>query len=66
MTSFAAVINPKAPSRIENVLKTLNVQNTSISEVLDFDMEQYTSVNKRIEQERQRSFEYLKQVLSNE
>lgn len=63
---LAAVINPKAPSRIENVLKTLNVQNTSISEVLDFDMEQYTSVNKRIEQERQRSFEYLKQVLSNE
>lgn len=62
----AAVINPSAPSRLDNLLNVLKVENTSISDVMDFNDSQYEQINLRIKQEKDKSINYLKGILMNE
>lgn len=60
---FAAVINSKMPSRIENVLDVLSAPLVSIDELDSTDKFQYDIVSERIENERKRSIEYLKEAI---
>lgn len=60
---FAAVINPKLPSRIRNVLDVLSVPLVSINELDSTDKFTYDTVFEHIEKERQRSIEYLKETI---
>ncbi len=60
---FAAVINPSSPSRIENLLQVLSIPLVNIDELdqtNDFD---YRIINTRIEEERRKSIEYLKEAI---
>lgn len=63
---FAPVINPCANSRIENLLKILNVPHQEISKILDFDVHQYAYINSAIKFEKEKSFTYLAQELIDE
>ena len=63
---LAVVINPKAPSRIENLLQVLQVSSSCIENVLRFDLAQYQAINVNIEKEKEKSFGYLKRVLTDE
>jgi len=62
----AAVVNPNASSRINNLLSVLDVKNSYITNVMDFDLLQYEKINSRIEEERKKSKDYLKGLLINE
>ena len=55
---ISAVVNPNAPSRIESLLKTINVQTLSISE-LGTKAIDYSFIDQRIAEERRRSYDYL-------
>lgn len=60
---FAAVINPTSPSRLENLLHVLNIPLVSIEDLdqtQDFD---YHIINTRIDEERRKSIEYLKEAI---
>ena len=59
---FAAVIDPKAPSRITCLLNKLGVHNCSIHD-LTKECEQSCGVLGRIEEERSKSLSYLRKVL---
>ena len=61
---LAAIVNPKAPSRINSILNNLNFNNRSIEDVCDFDLEEYVFVNKEIKKERTRSLEFLKGIVN--
>lgn len=61
---FAPVVNPASPSRIENILRVLSIPVKGISElcgVNDFD---YERINKAIDAEREKSINYLNNVLN--
>ncbi len=60
---FAAVVNPMLPSRIENILNVLSVPLVSIDELDSTDSFEYDAVYETIQQERQRSIEYLKEAI---
>lgn len=57
---FAPVINPAAPSRIENLLRILDVPHVDIGELDRTDGFDYDAISANIERERQRSITYLK------
>lgn len=59
----AAVINPKAPSRLSSLIKTLGVPQHDILDVMEFDLNAYGNINTVIAQERERSITYLKEIL---
>ena len=60
---LAAVVNPKLPSRIENILQTLRVKNSSIDGLMQVNTDFYENTNKRILEEQQKSINYLKKAL---
>lgn len=60
---IAPVINPKSPSRISSLLNILGIKPVPISDVMKFDESQYAHINRRIEEERARSIDYLREVL---
>jgi len=60
---FSAIINPKAPSRITNLLKKLSLPTVDINELIttsDFD---YEKTNQLILIEKNKSIDYLKKVI---
>ena len=61
---FAAVINPSSPSRIRNLLDTLNIPEVPICELDRADRFDYSKICERISEERRRGIEYLKEVIS--
>ncbi len=63
---LSAVINPAAPSRIEDILHTLQYTNIELSSIAQETAPDYETVNKRIREERTRSVAYLSEVLSSE
>ena len=60
---FAPVINPRSPSRIENLLRVLEIPHFEIAQLCDAMVFDYQSVNERIKEEKERSIRYLKKVL---
>lgn len=60
---IAAVINPESPSRLTSLLNIFELQTPAITDVMDFDLSLYESINKKIEAEKQNSIQYLKEVL---
>jgi hypothetical protein len=60
---LSAVVNPKLPSRIDNLLNILKVKKQSIDTIIDFELSQYEEANKQIENEKARSVSYLKEIL---
>lgn len=62
---FAAVINPKAPSRIEALLNTLNLRPLPIEQLCDKHMD-YSSANEIIVKEKFRTEQYFEEVFSYE
>lgn len=63
---FFPVINPDAPSRIENLLSTLEIRTAeSIENVMSFEID-YSNITARIEAERQRGLEYLQKEIIDE
>lgn len=60
---IAAVINPESPSRLTSLLDIFDLKTPAIADVMDFDLSLYESVNKKIEAEKQKSIQYLKEVL---
>ncbi len=63
---LAAIINPKAPSRIESLLDTLGYSNNSIVDVLKESDLEYAVVNERIAEEKNKSLKYLTKELTDE
>ena len=59
---FVAVVNPKLPSRLNTLLGIFDIKPIGISDVMDFDLSSYEAINKKIEFEKQRSLQYLKEV----
>lgn len=62
----SAVINPTAPSRLSSLLETLQAPRYNIANVMNFDLAMYDNINKHIVRERERSIDYLKEILNNE
>ncbi len=62
----AAVVNPKAPSRLASLLETLQVPRYDVADVMEFDLAAYAGINERIARERARSVTYLKEILNDE
>lgn len=60
---IAAIINPKAPSRLTTLLNILEIKERSIAEVMQFDLSEYAQINQKIELEKQASMQYLTEVL---
>lgn len=60
---LSAVINPSSSSRISSLLQTLGYENQAISSLADEALADYSGVNKRIEEEREKGIEYLKGAL---
>lgn len=60
---ISAVINPASPSRISSLLQVLGYENQAISALADGKVVDYSSVNKRIDEEKQRGIAYLKEAL---
>lgn len=60
---FTAVINPRLPSRIENILNVLEAPRVSIDELDRTDGFKYDAVFSNIEREHQRSIKYLKEAI---
>ena len=61
---FSAVINPSSPSRIRNLLQTLDIPEVAILEldkVASFD---YSTICNRMAQERGRGVQYLKEAIN--
>lgn len=57
---FSAVVNPKAKSRIESLLDTMEIKTPSpVNVISDFNVD-YNSVNEKIEQEKKKSLDYLR------
>ena len=59
---FSAVINPKSPSRIENLLRILSIPHVEINRLDEADID-YRTVNQRIAEERERGLDYLQEVI---
>jgi len=63
---YSAVINPAAPSRIENILNVLGIKTPDITGCIsEFDAD-YAAVNRRIQKEKTRSLSYLRGVIFGE
>ena len=60
---FAAVVNPQLPSRIENILNVLSVPHVDIPELDSADSFAYDAIFWKIEKERQKSIQYLKEAI---
>lgn len=60
---FAAVINPKMPSRIKNALDVLSIPLVSIDELDRTNNFTYDGLALNIEKERQRSIKYLEEAI---
>jgi hypothetical protein len=60
---FAVIINPTSPSRIENLLRILDVPRVGINELCISEPFNYSVVHSNIEKERQRSMAYLKEAI---
>lgn len=57
---FSAVVNPKAKSRIESLLDTMEIKTPSpVNVISDFNVD-YNSVNEKIKQEKKKSLDYLR------
>ena len=59
----AAVINPESPSRISSLLHLLEAPLVDMAHVMEFDLAVYKRINERISAEKQRSIDYLKEML---
>ncbi len=60
---FSAVINPRLPSRINNIMNVLSVPLVEIDELDRTESFKYDSIAQKIEAERQRSIDYLKEAI---
>lgn len=61
---LSAVVNPESPSRINSILNKLNANSNMISDVCDFDLDNYSLVNEKIETERSLALGYLKEIVN--
>lgn len=63
---FYPAVNPNARSRIDSLLKTLNVRTpSSLGDLMNYTLD-YTETNARIEQEKSRSMDYLRREINGE
>ncbi len=60
---FSAVSNPKAPSRIDHLLRVLEIPKTEIGALADAQPFDHDKINERIRQEREKGIRYLKEAL---
>lgn len=60
---FSAVINPMVPSRITNLMDTLELPVVDIESLADSDDFDYLRASERIAAERSRAYEYLRKAL---
>ena len=60
---FSAVVNPASPSRIENLLRVLSIPHVDIDDLDSADNFDYTVINQKILEERERGIEYLREAL---
>lgn len=60
---LAAVINPVAKSRIQNILSTVQYTNVEVDKVMDVDLTCYGQVKSNIAKEKEKSMGYLKEML---
>ena len=63
---FSAVINPKAPSRIQSILKLLDINPPEIEKCASECSINYEKVNELIEYEKVRSIDYLRSAVYDE
>lgn len=64
---FYAIINPKMPARLDNLLSTFNLRSRIITDqqIPDFKPINYAETEEKISEERQRSLSYLMSVIEN-
>lgn len=60
---FSAVVNPKTPSRINNLMDTLSVPKVEINNLNITEEFNYFNINKKIIDEQEKSFLFLKRAL---
>ncbi|MBR5569910.1 MAG: polysaccharide pyruvyl transferase family protein [Oscillospiraceae bacterium] len=60
---LSAVINPQSPSRVDNILSLLDYKNVAVDDVLSQNTSQYTIINQCVAEQKQKSLQYLKEIL---
>lgn len=60
---LCAIVSSESPSRVSTLLNVFGVKNPKISDVMQFDLSDYISINKKIINEKNAALEYLKEVL---
>ncbi len=60
---YAAVNNPKLPSRIDNLLRTVSLPKVDVSSLTEQSFD-YDTVNQRITEEKHKSMEYLRRIIN--
>lgn len=63
---FAAVIDPKSPSRLTCLLETMGAENSRIEDLAEESLQDYGRIRHTIQQETGRSLAYLRKVMSLE
>lgn len=63
---FSAVVNPVSPSRIQHLMRMLEIPKIEIEELDRINTFNYKNTNYLIEMEREKSRKYLEKVLNNE
>lgn len=61
---FSAVVNPSSPSRIRNLMDTLNIPIVSINQLDKTGQFDYHAINDRIKIERQKGLQCLKRIIN--
>lgn len=61
---FSAVVNPSAPTRLTDLMELLSIENCSVDHIdTDFCVD-YEAVDRKIKEEKDRSYAYLRRALS--
>lgn len=61
---FSASVNPSAPTRLTDLMELLSIENCSVDRLDAGFCVDYDAVDRRIEEEKERSFAYLRRALS--
>lgn len=60
---FSVIVNPKLPSRIDNLMNTLKIPAVEICQLSEASDFLYDRVKIRIDDEKEKSMEYLREAL---
>lgn len=61
---FLSIVNPNSPSRINNLLKKLDLSSRAVNNLDDINEINYTNIKERINEEKRKAIAYLKESIN--